>query len=165
MTRMAAPDPLRSLLRSLRLCGFLLPLLACDSVPSEVQCHDVPDGGCPVDNGANVCQDPSCDAVYACVNGKWNLQQVCPPRPHDASPPPADAGEGGAAFDAHIDAPPGGNGGPGCADLQMPDCTADEGLACAQTSDCCGCTDLWVCDNGGWNLWGECVDGGIVLQK
>jgi len=34
-----------------------------------------------------------------------------------------------------------------------------------QSPDCCGCVDLWVCDNGGWNIWAECVDGGIVLQK
>lgn len=143
----------------------LLFASACDSVPTETPCHAVPDGGCPVDNGANVCEDPSCDAVYACVDGGWSLRQVCPPHPHDAAPASVDGGEGGSVFDASIDVPPGGNGGPGCNELQMPDCPAGEGLACVQTPDCCGCVDLWVCDDGGWNPWGECVDGGIILQK
>lgn len=139
---------------------------ACDSVPTETPCHDVPDGGCPLDNGANVCMDPTCNAAYACIDGGWILEHVCPPQPHDgSSPPPVDAGEGGSTFDASIDVPPGGNGGPGCTDLQMPDCTAAEGVACVNMTACCGCTDLYVCDDGGWNLWGECVDGGIVLQK
>jgi hypothetical protein len=155
---------MRSPLGSLRLCGLLF-LLACDGVPNEAPCHEIPDGGCPLDNGAAVCQDPSCDAVYACVDGRWSLRQTCPPHPHDASSTPADAGEAAPPFDANIEVPPGGNGGPGCNGLQLPDCTASEGLACVQTPACCGCVDLWACDDGGWNLWGECVDGGIVLQK
>lgn len=157
-----------SLLLALRLCGLLLLLVGCDSEPNSVTCTDVPDGGCPLDNGANVCMDPTCNAVYACgADGGWILQQVCPPHPHDASAPvdASDAGEGGAEFDVKIDVPPGGNGGPGCTGLELPDCTAAEGLACVNTVDCCGCVDLWVCDNGGWDIWGECVDGGIVLQK
>jgi hypothetical protein len=139
--------------------------VACDDPPTPKPCVDVPDGGCPEDNGAAVCQDPSCNAVYACIDGGWSLQQVCPPHPHDASPPPADVAEAGAPFDASIDVPAGGYGGPGCPDLELPDCTAAEGLACVQSPGCCGCVDLWVCDNGGWNVWGECVNGGIVLQK
>jgi len=153
--------------RALTLAVLSFPV-ACDSTPTPTPCYDVPDGGCPEDNGANVCMDPTCAAVYACVDGKWSLRQTCPPHPHDGSaPPPEDAGggEASAPFDASIDVPPGGNGGPGCPDLQVPDCTASEGLACVQSPGCCGCMDLWVCDNGGWTLWGECVNGGIVLQK
>ncbi|HEX8790020.1 MAG TPA: hypothetical protein VF765_03655 [Polyangiaceae bacterium] len=138
---------------------------ACDSTLEATPCHDVPDGGCPLDNGANVCQDPSCNAAYACVDGGWVRTQVCPPHPHDAATPPADAGEGGSTFDVSIDVPPGGNGGPGCTDLELPDCPAAVGIACVQSPGCCGCTDLWVCDDGGWDLWGECADGGIVVQK
>jgi hypothetical protein len=160
---------LRSLLRPLGLCGLILLPLACDSEPDSTTCVDVPDGGCPLDNGANVCQDPSCNAVYECSpDGGWILKQVCPAHPHDAStdaPDAADAGEGGSVFDVKIDVPPGGNGGPGCTDLEQPDCPAAEGIACVQMVGCCGCIDLWVCDNGGWDLWGECADGGITLQK
>lgn len=143
---------------------FLLLASACDSAPTPAPCHEIPDGGCPVDNGANVCQDPSCDAVYACVDGAWQLEQTCPPRPHEAGVNGVDASDAGSTFDANIDAPPGAWGGPGCLDLQMPDCPAGEGLACVQQPDCCGCTDLWACDDGGWTLWGECADGGIVLS-
>jgi hypothetical protein len=51
-------------------------------------------------------------------------------------------------------------GGPGCVDLQAPDCPL--GLAISCPNGCCGCEDLFVCRNGGWNLWGQCVDGGIT---
>lgn len=156
---------LRYLHPALRLCGALL-LLSCDNPPEQTTCVNVPDGGCPLDNGANVCQDPTCNAVYACgADGGWILQQVCPPHPHDASTADvADASEGGAEFDVKIDVPPGGYG-TGCPSLELPDCTAAEGLACVNTVDCCGCLDLWVCDNGGWDIWGECADGGITVQK
>lgn len=164
----------RTIRRALAVAALALPswlAFGCDSEPKSVTCTDVPDGGCPLDNGADVCMDPSCNAVYACLaDGGWSLQQVCPPHPHDASAPldaadASDAGEGGSVFDVSIDVPPGGNGGPGCEDLQMPDCTAAEGLACVNQPDCCGCQDLWVCQSGGWTLWGECGDGGISLQK
>jgi hypothetical protein len=157
---------LRSTLHRALTLAVLSFLVACDSTPTPTPCYDVPDGGCPEDNGANVCMDPSCAAVYACEDGHWKLSQTCPPHPHDGSAPPADAGgEASPVFDASIDVPPGGNGGPGCPDLELPDCTASEGLACVQSPGCCGCMDLWVCDDGGWTLWGECVNGGIVLQK
>jgi len=151
-------------LRSLILC--LLVTTACDNEPTPVACTDVPDGGCPEDNGADVCQDPTCAAVYECTNSGWVFQQACPPHPHDASADVLDAGtEGGtdgSVPDVHIDAPPGAYGGPGCVELEAPDCPLGTAIACGGTLDCCGCEDLYVCDDGGWDPWGVCADGGIV---
>ena len=57
-----------------------------------------------------------------------------------------------------IDAPPGAFGGPGCGDLLEPDGALGVALACG--ASCCGCEDLFVCENGGWELWGTCGDAG-----
>jgi hypothetical protein len=62
------------------------------------------------------------------------------------------------SIDASIDAPPGAFGGPGCPSLQTPDCAL--GLALACDIHCCGCEDLFVCEEGGWALWGYCGDAG-----
>jgi len=133
---------------------------ACSESPPGELCKDIPDGGCPLSHGV-ACDDPSCAAVYACSAGKWSLDHVCPAR--------SDAGAGDAqprdasTRDVAIDAPPGAYGGPGCGDLQPPDCSLGFALACP--SDCCDCTDLYVCADGGWSFWGQCLlDGGIVQR-
>jgi hypothetical protein len=81
----------------------------------------------------------------------------CPGRdaagPVDAFVPDTSTG-----FDADIDAPPGAFGGPGCESLVVPDCALGVALACG--AGCCGCEDLYVCENGGWDLWGSCGDAG-----
>ncbi len=155
---------------------FVLALLAAMAVvilgcnfgsATIVACTDIPDGGCPQDNGATVCDDPTCQRVYACVSGAWVLSQSCPARPQEAAAPEdagAEASPGlDASFDAPLDAlPPGANGGPGCVDLQLPDCSLGSALACASSPDCCGCEALFVCQGGGWTVWGTCGDGGIV---
>lgn len=138
-----------------------LPLVvaaSCSDPPTAQPCTDVPPGGCPISRGV-ACEDPACEAVYACRPGNvWELEKICPSR------------DGGAARDAHvpeaeppidasIDAPPGAYGGPGCGLLQEPDCALGLVLACP--SGCCGCEDLFVCVNGGWDLWGHCGDGGL----
>jgi len=41
---------------------------------------------------------------------------------------------------------------------QPPDCPLATGFACATA--CCGCEDLFVCENGGWTPWGSCGDAG-----
>jgi hypothetical protein len=83
----------------------------------------------------------------------------CPGRdaiaPTDAYVPEAEA----ASYDASIDAPPGAFGGPGCESLVVPDCALGVALACGNSA-CCGCEDLFVCENGGWELWGTCGDAG-----
>ncbi|HEY8042473.1 MAG TPA: hypothetical protein VIF15_21875 [Polyangiaceae bacterium] len=146
--------------------ALLLPAAACeDGTPATPCVNSVPTGGCPDDGTLDVCQDPSCNAAYACTKGSWVLDHTCPPRPADAGSDavilPRDAQ---AASDAAVDAPPGAFGGPGCVDLQPPECPAGVALACGGARDCCGCTDLFVCVNGGWNPWGSCVDGGVVPQ-
>jgi hypothetical protein len=143
---------------------------ACDNPPVPVACTDIPAGGCPEDNGADVCGDPTCAVVYACSQGQWVRSQTCPARPQDASASEAstlDAAppEAGPPADAPFDAPPGAYGGPGCTDLQMPDCDVGTALACLGEADCCGCEDLWVCQNGGWVPWGQCADGGLVSSR
>ena len=134
---------------------------ACDTVsiaPQEL-CTDVPDGGCPLSNGV-ACEDPTCHAVYACNAGQWSFDHACPTI--DAAV--VDAGDEPdtmPSFDAaSIDAPPGAFGGPGCPDLEEPDCPLGEALACGAT--CCDCEELYVCVDMGWTDWGSCQDGGIV---
>ena len=43
---------------------------------------------------------------------------------------------------------------PGAVALQAPDCSLGLALACPQ--GCCGCEDLFVCENGGWSYWATC---------
>ena len=144
--------------------ALLIVVVACDNPPTPVACTDIPAGGCPQDNGADVCaRDKTCSAVYDCVDAKWVLDQTCPAHPHDASTDSGDASDASVAVeDVHIDAPPGAFGGPGCADLQTPDCSVGTALLCVNATGCCGCTDLWVCQGGGWVSWGVCGDAGVV---
>ena len=141
----------------------LLALLAagCDSQLPVVSCRNIPDGGCPVQGGVE-CQDPSCAAAYACqADGGWSFAHACPARDgsvQDATndgPGPSDAG-----YD--IDAPPGAFGGPGCVALQPPDCPLGTALVCS--SGCCGCQDLFVCDDAGWDPWGTCTDDAGITK-
>lgn len=134
---------------------------ACSDQQPIVTCHDIPDGGCPVQGGVE-CQDPTCAAAYTCgADGGWVLAYTCPA--HDGSvqdtsidsPPPSDAG-----YD--FDAPPGAFGGPGCNALQPPDCPLGTALVCS--SGCCGCQDLFVCNDGGWDPWGTCSDDAGVTK-
>jgi hypothetical protein len=147
--------------------GVTLTVFACADDATPEACTNVPPGGCPLSHGV-ACQDPACEAVYLCLpNNVWQLDQLCPP--HEGGPPPAveDAGEEEAAprssFDANVDAPPGAFGGPGCVDLEIPECTLGFALACG--AGCCGCEDLFVCEGGGWTLWGACGDGGLIPSR
>jgi hypothetical protein len=156
---------------TLLVCSALVGVVtaACDSVPDPAACLDVPDGGCPDDNGAAVCQDVTCNAVYGCVNGKWVFEEACPMRASDAAADSsgdsiADSGSDTMAstVDTSIDVPAGANGGQGCVDLELPDCSLGTALACAAAVDCCGCEDIWICQGGGWVPWGGCTDAGLV---
>lgn len=129
---------------------------SCADDPTVEPCSAIPAGGCPLSRGV-ACEDPACQAVYACRSGNvWELDRTCPPRdagpPIEASVDAADASH--LPFDASIDAPPGANGGPGCDALQAPDCSLGFALACP--SGCCGCEDLFVCENGGWSYVSTC---------
>jgi hypothetical protein len=142
---------------------------ACADDGTPQPCTGIPEGGCPLSHGV-ACEDPACRAVYFCLpNNVWQLDQLCPPLEggaRDADIPDASVADHDAgsplpsASDAAIDAPPGAFGGPGCEELQMPDCSVGLALACG--GGCCGCEDLFVCNQGGWDLWGACRDGGVV---
>ena len=145
--------------------GALFAAPACSDPPIPAVCQDLMPPACPTEDDANVCMDVECASVYACDNGTWSFVQTCPNYSAEAGVHPFEAGAAAASeFDAPFDAPPGAFGGPGCVDLEEPDCSLGTALACAGTSDCCGCMDLYVCDSGGWELWGEGVDGGITAK-
>lgn len=154
---------MRSFCLSVFLWG-LFSIAACEDGTPSVPCVNVPPSGCPQYAGVDVCQDPSCDAVYACEAGRWKLDHRCPARTADGGDATAPKRDAGGSFDASdIDAPPGAFGGPGCVDLQLPDCSLGAALTCG-SSDCCGCMDLFVCDSGGWQPWGQCADGGVAKR-
>ncbi len=130
---------------------------ACRDQPVAQTCRNVPGGGCPLAHGV-ACDDPACAAAYACLpDGTWQLDHVCPARDAgaDAQAPPKDAG----LKDVDLDVV-GAFGGPGCAALEPPDCPF--GVAATCTSGCCGCEDLFVCRDGGWDPYASCTDGAIV---
>jgi hypothetical protein len=141
---------------------------ACTDDTVAHPCTNIPPGGCPLSHGV-ACEDPACLAVYLCrPDNVWELGQLCPVHDAgiaDASGDAPDSRDGEASappasFDASIDAPPGANGGPGCEELQLPDCSLGLALACG--AGCCGCGDLFVCNQGGWDVWGACTDAGVV---
>src|SRR5262249_13595072 len=138
------------------LAGF-----ACEDPPTVAPCKNIPSGGCPKSHGAAVCDDPACTAIYACnPDQTWTRIAVCESREAgaaDASVRVRDA----APRDALVDAPPGSYGGPGCSDLQAPDCALGVALGCPADS-CCGCEDLFVCDSSSWRLWGRCEGGALI---
>jgi hypothetical protein len=137
---------------------------ACDDSAVPEPCTDIPPGGCPRSHGV-ACEDPACEAVYLCrPNNVWEFYERCPPRGAgpDAAPTVVSDAEAGPplAFDASIDAPPGSFGGRGCEPLQEPECMLGLALSCG--ADCCGCQDLFVCEDEGWTYWGTCGgDGGV----
>ncbi len=144
------------------LAGVLVLVSACEGSDAPQQpCRDIPDGGCPAFD--NACEDPTCFTLYNCASDNtWQVDMVCPAKtPFDAGDifldggPDANGTVDGAAY-LNV---PGALGGPGCEDLQSPDCSLGSAAVC---SDCCGCEDLYVCVSGGWNLWGECDNGQIT---
>ena len=133
---------------------------SCSDGETAQACTDIPAGGCPLSRGV-ACADTACEATYACLPGNvWELRDRCPARPDagvkDTSPPDV-----APIVDAAFDAPPGAYGGPGCGQLQQPDCALGTALVCPPGAGCCNCEDLFVCENGGWVLYGTCGDGGI----
>jgi hypothetical protein len=147
------------------LIAILRIAAACEDTSPPIPCVDAPPTGCPEDFGADVCQDPRCDSVYACTDGHWVFARACGARDGagapDATGVDADSG-GDRDGPPGVDAPMGAFGGPGCVSLQAPDCDLGVALVCSTGVDCCGCQDLFVCVDGGWEPWGTCTDGGVV---
>jgi hypothetical protein len=156
---------MRRLLLALLVVPVAAALLAapgCSSTPVAAVCQDLAPPACPTEADADVCMDVECASVYTCDNGAWSFVETCPNYSSEAGVHPVEGGpDTSSEFDAPFDAPPGAFGGPGCVDLEQPDCSLGTALACSGTADCCGCMDLYVCDSGGWELWGECADGGV----
>src|SRR4051794_15639301 len=93
----------------------------CSDTATDHPCTGIPAGGCPLSRGV-ACDDPSCEAAYACRPGNvWELDHTCPA--HEAGAPHDAAIDTPPIPDAALDAPPGANGGPGCDPLQAPDCS------------------------------------------
>ncbi len=131
---------------------------SCQDFPPVVPCDDIADGGCPIDRGGT-CDDPTCNAIYDCVNGEWTIAQAC------MQP---DAGAGGSGSD---------DGGPvdsgaadGCTPVKIdttgqttgcmpdnafPDCPAAAAEGCAESVCLTGCSDFFLCVAVGT---GMCLD-------
>jgi hypothetical protein len=136
---------------------------ACDTPATLFPCTDIPDGGCPRQYGVS-CDDPACAAIYLCRQGNvWELERTCPARDGAAPDAPPDVADAGALRDVQTDVP-GAWGGPGCGPLQPPDCMLGTAVSCGGQAGCCGCEDLFVCRDGGWDPWGTCGPGGPMPQ-
>jgi hypothetical protein len=157
--------------------GVIVLVFACSDPGFASYCTGIPAGGCPSDDPDTCVHDagpdgepgdPSCAAIYSHTpDCMWTLVQTCPGyiAPKDASET-RDAADDSmnprvTVRDAGFPLPDGAAGGPGCGALQEPDCPLAEAFDCGQT--CCDCQTLYVCVNGGWNVWGECGDGGAVV--
>ncbi len=134
--------------------SFSVPTCAGTSIPSNA---------CPVLEDDSECADPCCAAAYSCNDGTWTLEHACASYDDGAhcpdSSPPA-VPEASVCDAEGLDAPAGSNGGPGCIDLQPPDCPLGEVLACGLSCAALGCESLFYCQDGEWINWGECTDGG-----
>jgi hypothetical protein len=138
--------------------------------PDQQPCKDIPAGGCPggaIDGySADLnCQDLSCTAIYSCdADAGWVFVAKC--APHDGGVPEAHITSPDANLrrDSDWDVPVGASGGNGCVELQAPDCSLGLALACP-VDECCCCETVYVCDDGGWNVWGYCEDGGALMTS
>ena len=164
-----------TLLATVGAAAALILSVGCPDQSLVPYCVNIPaSDGCP-GSDLTACNGPTCSSVYACdhTTGAWSYVGACPA--HDAGADvgaSTDAGDGAVndSRDAHasgrdvnIDVPPGAWGGPGsgCPDLENPDCTLGSAIDCVRS--CCGCQDLYVCADGGWNPWGTCNDGGQLI--
>jgi hypothetical protein len=158
MMRLARSSGVRLALFAAAFAG-VLPLACQDALVAE-RCANIPAGGCPKSK-ANVCSDPACEAVYACTPDRtWSLEYACPPRDDGGAEASPIADGTAPPRDVRIDAPPGAYGGPGCEELQLPDCSLGAALECPP-GNCCGCEDVFVCESGGWKWWGACERGSL----
>jgi len=147
-------------------------LIACSDPTILPYCTDIPAGGCPGADAGLCVADPTCSAIYLReTDCTWTLVHRCAGNhatdaaahgdaTSDAGVVDGSVGLDAAVRDAGFNLPEGAAGGPGCTGLELPDCAVEEALVCG--GSCCGCQSLFVCVNGGWNLWGSCADGGVV---
>ncbi|HEY4121840.1 MAG TPA: hypothetical protein VGM56_28430 [Byssovorax sp.] len=141
---------------------------ACGDLPEPKSCGEIPDDGCPVGRGGT-CDDPTCPALYDCVDGAWVVVTRCTP---------TDGGGGGGGDGADAgDAGGSGAGGGDCTpftfdhageaqgchpDLETPDCPAVVAEGCLEQACLTDCSDFFLCKPIGWVDVGYCdEDGGF----
>jgi hypothetical protein len=144
-----------------------LALSACQpNLPSVGQlCGEIPGDGCPKDRGGS-CDDPTCSAVYTCLNGNWKLDQTCSGD--------RDAGPDAEPLEAGADADAGATDGctpfkfddkdqaPHCEPSleNPPDCPSQAAEGCLESACITGCSDFFLCTKHGWIDVGYCDDDG-----
>jgi hypothetical protein len=131
----------------------------CDT-PHVQTCGQIPDGGCPIGRGGT-CDDPTCAALYDCLDGEWKLSEECEASSSDATTSATTTGgDGGGCdnvpmFDRTDEAD-------GCTpDLEPPDCPAEAAETCSPCST--GCVDFYICKTAGWDDVAYCDDLGALV--
>jgi hypothetical protein len=146
---------------------------ACDDGGAIQTCEGsvIPSNACEVLEDDSECTDPCCAAAYQCVGNTWSLAHACPgysaSKCSDGATTSVTNLQEAGVCDAAVALPPGANGGPGCIDLEPPDCPVGEVLTCGAAS-CVqsACEALWYCEDGEWWEWGTCdADGGLVPAR
>jgi hypothetical protein len=161
------------LLVPIALVVALVVAVSCQSLPSPgATCAEIPTNGCPTGRGGT-CMDRSCAALYDCVNGTWTFRQACENPVTGAgggSPGTGRGGTGGLGPDGgpctpvNIDA--GGQTDDCMVDLMSPDCPVEAAEGCAENVCLRGCSDFFLCMDGGWIDVAYCTDdGGIVVTQ
>jgi hypothetical protein len=131
---------------------------------TEPACGEIPEGGCIGSSGGGCPLDPTCTGIYTCdPQGTWSRVAICPV-PEGGRP---DAiimyPDAHLVRDVDFTVPEGAAGGPGCSELQASCCALSVVLACP-SNQCCGCGEVFVCDDGGWNAWGYCDEAGALVS-
>ena len=146
----------------------------------------VPEGACPTGRGGT-CDDPSCNALYDCIESEWQLITTCPAHTGGGGSG-AGGGAGGQTTStggtggmAGGGTGAGGGGGQctpvgfdhtgestGCVpDLQVPDCPASAADPCEETACLTDCLDFYLCredaSGKGWVPVGYCDDAGKLV--
>lgn len=159
-----------------RALWLLLPIAilavppSCQELPDAIPCGEIPANGCPVGRGGT-CDDPTCAALFDCVDGKWTTVKQCPLP--DGGPDMSDGGDagqggGGVCTPTGIDT---SHQGIDCMpDLEEPDCPVEAAEPCQETACLTGCVDFFLCQklDGGvaWIDVAYCDDSGqLVVQQ
>ena len=142
----------------------VLAVVACGCSNGRIKtCGLIPGQGCPIGRGGT-CEDETCDALYACVDGAWVKEKTCDQTSTGGG------GSGGSAMGG------GGQGGcngvtidrtgqaEGCSPpLQEPDCPAAAAELCRPCQTVC--VDFFLCKQEGWVSVAFCdEEGNVVLE-
>lgn len=130
-------------------------IMGCRGCNERKLCSALPEGGCPLSRGGT-CSDLQCSALYACMEGAWELYEQCADATSSASLSTSGSGGcGSVAIDVADEAE-------GCMpDLQPPDCPHEVLESCRP----CGaeCIDFYACTRSGWLDVAYCTEAGNVV--